>query len=151
MPRSLGDRLAVVVAAACGMGVLALATTAAWAAGPTAAEREAVCADAEIRYKETFGKATKDEPVKIVTMYKDVFCPIEITVTRGETVRWVNLDKRTSHSVWFRDSGKEESARLFNAETVEMKFDFPPGEYPYLCGPHWESAGMIGKVTVKGK
>jgi plastocyanin len=141
----------VAVATAMCAAALSLATTGAQAAGPTAAEREAICADAESRYKEMFGKGTRDEPVKIVTMYKDVFCPIEITVTQGETVRWVNLDKRTSHSVWFRDAGKEESARLFNAETVEMKFDFPPGDYPYLCGPHWESAGMIGKVTVKGK
>lgn len=151
MPRSLGDRGAVAIAAMMGVVAFAWAMPAARAAGPSAAEREAICADAEARYKEAFGKSTKDEPVKIVTMYKDVFCPIEITVTQGETVRWVNLDKRTSHSVWFRDSGKEESARLFNAETVEMKFDFPPGDYPYLCGPHWESAGMIGKVTVKGK
>jgi len=29
-----------------------------------------------------------------------------------------------------------------------MTFDLPPGDYSYLCGPHWESHGMIGKVTV---
>lgn len=120
------------------------------AAPPTEAERAEICAEAEARYREIHGKASKDEAVKIVLMFKDTFCPIAITVSQGDTVRWVNLDKRTSHSVWFRDAGKPESDRLFSGEVVEMKFDFPPGNYPYLCGPHWESAGMIGTVTVKG-
>ncbi|HHK73901.1 MAG TPA: copper-binding protein, partial [Rhizobiales bacterium] len=39
-------------------------------------------------------------------------------------------------------------SRVFPKDKVEMKFDLPPGDYPYLCGPHWESDGMIGKVTV---
>lgn len=115
------------------------------------AERATICSEGEGRYKELFGRLPKDEPVKIVLMYKDIFCPMQLTVTQGETVRWVNIDKRTSHSIWFRDVGKPESERLFAEEKVEMTFDLPPGEYPYLCGPHWETVGMIGKVTVKGK
>jgi plastocyanin len=117
----------------------------------TETERAQLCAEGEARYNELFGRMPKDEPVRIVLMYKDVFCPLHITVTQGETVRWVNIDKRTSHSVWFKDAGKPESDRLFGQEKVEMTFDFPPGDYPYLCGPHWEREGMVGRVTVKGK
>lgn len=147
MPGMLREFFFVLIGA---VSVLAL-PAAPLRAAPTDAERAEICAEADTRYQQVFGKARKDEPVKTVVMYKDVFCPTSLTVIRGETVRWINLDKRTSHSVWFRDAGKDESERIFSEEKVEMTFDFPPGEYPYLCGPHWESAGMIGKVTVKEK
>ena len=71
-----------------------------------------------------------------------------MTVKKGTTVRWVNVEKRTSHSVWFKAAGKAESDRLFPEEHVEVTFDLPPGEYPYLCGPHWEKEDMRGTVTV---
>ena len=116
---------------------------------PTPEKRAEICAEAEARYQELFGKPTTEEPVTIVTMYKYIFCPANITVKQGTTVRWVNLDKRTSHSYWFKDAGKDESDRLFPEEFSEMTFDLPPGEYSYLCGPHWESDEMIGKVTVE--
>ncbi|MEZ5838965.1 MAG: plastocyanin/azurin family copper-binding protein [Hyphomicrobiales bacterium] len=111
-------------------------------------EKAKVCAEAEVRYKELYGKAPSEEPVTIVTMYKYQFCPENVTVKPGTTVRWVNIDKRTSHSYWFRDAGKEESERMFPEDTAEMTFDMPPGEYSYLCGPHWDTHGMIGKVIV---
>ena len=72
-----------------------------------------------------------------------------LTIKVGDTVRWVNEDKRTSHSVWFKQSGGEETQRLFGEEQVEMTFDGPPGDYTYLCGPHWEEEGMIGSITIK--
>lgn len=111
-------------------------------------EKAKHCAEAAERYKELTGKAPDQEPVTIVLMYKYKFCPENITVKPGTTVRWVNVDKRTSHSYWFRDAGKEESERLFPEDKAEMTFDMPAGDYSYLCGPHWESHGMIGKVTV---
>ena len=118
-------------------------------AAPSEAERAKICEEAEARYQKLFGKPSKDEPVTIVKMYKYTFCPTVLKVKQGTTVRWVNVDKRTSHSVWFKEAGKEESDRLFGEENVEMTFDLPAGEYPYLCGPHWEAEDMTGKVIVK--
>ncbi len=106
------------------------------------------CAKAEARYVKLYGKKPTEEDVRIVMMYKYTFCPEVIDVKKGETVRWVNVDKRTSHSTWFKDAGKEEDARLFPEESAEMTFDFATGEFPYLCGPHWDSDDMIGRVIV---
>lgn len=115
---------------------------------PTPEQIAQNCAEAENRYVELFGKPSAEEDgVTVVSMYKFTFCPVNVTVTPGTTIRWVNVDKRTSHSVWFRDEGKPESDRLFSTETVEMTFE-TPGEFRYLCGPHWESHGMIGDVIV---
>ena len=98
--------------------------------------------------EELFGKPSKDEPVTIVKMYKYTFCPIELKVKQGTTVRFVNVDKRTSHSVWFKEQGKDESDRLFSEESVEVKMDFPPGEVDYLCGPHFEKEGMKARIII---
>ena len=117
-------------------------------AKPTEQERAKICAKAEKRYKKLFGKAPGDEPVTIVMMYKYTFCPDNLTVKKGQTVRWVNVDKRTSHSVWFKEQGKPESERLFGEEQVEMKIDIGPGTQRYLCGPHHKEEDMIGTLTV---
>ncbi len=119
-------------------------------------EKKQICEKAEQRYRKIYGHPSSDllkDGIHVVKMYKYTFCPPQVTIKQGESVRWVNVDKRTSHSVWFRDEGKPESDRIFPdpEEKVEMKFDLPPGEYPYLCGPHWQSDGMVGKVIVKGK
>jgi plastocyanin len=107
-----------------------------------------ICGKAEKRYETIYGKKPADEDVRIVMMYKYTFCPEVIDVKLGDTVRWVNVDKRTSHSTWFKEAGREEDARLFPDEKIEMTFDFATGEFPYLCGPHWESDDMIGRVLV---
>jgi len=112
------------------------------------AERAKICGKAEKRYQKLFGKASSDEDITIVMMHKYTFCPAQITVKRGTKVRFINVDKRTSHSVWFKEAEKPESDRLFGEEFTEITFDGPPAIYPYLCGPHWESEGMIGTVTV---
>ena len=114
----------------------------------TDAEQEKICNEAEERYQELFGKPSKDEPVTIVKMYKYTFCPTVLEVKQGTTVRWVNVDKRTSHSVWFKDQGQEESDRLFSEEDVEIKMDFPPGDLGYLCGPHYEKQGMKARIII---
>ncbi len=117
-------------------------------------EKKQICEEAEARYRKIYGHPSADllkKGIHVVKMYKYTFCPPSVTIRQGETVRWVNVDKRTSHSVWFRDEGKEESERIFPdpEEKVEMTFDLPPGEYPYLCGPHWQTEGMVGKVIVQ--
>ena len=111
-------------------------------------ERRKICAKAEERYQKIFGKPSAEEDVVIVKLHKYTFCPPQLEVKQGTTVRWVNVDLRTSHSVWFKEAGKEESDRLFSEEKFEMTFDLPPGVYPYLCGPHWKSDDMKGTVTV---
>ena len=109
----------------------------------------ALCAEAEERYVDLFGHPSADEEgVTVVTMYKYRFCPAEVTVPAGTTVRWVNVDKRTSHSVLSPDAGMPESERAFPEESFEFTF-LEPGAAKYLCGPHWESHDMIGMVTVE--
>ncbi len=139
---------AAVTAIALAAGLVGLAPA---AAAPTEAERQQICADAEARYRQLTGRARQDEPVTVVLMFNNTFCPAAVTVKQGGVVRWVNVDRRTSHSVWFKQSGKPESERAFPEETVEMTIDLPPGEYPYLCGPHWEAEGMVGRMTVTGR
>ena len=112
----------------------------------TEEERAAICAEAEERYVELFGAPSSEaEGVTVVTMYKYSFCPRELTVKIGTTVRWVNVDKRTSHSVVVK--GEPESDRAFPEESLEFTF-LSAGSDEYLCGPHWERRDMIGRVTV---
>lgn len=113
------------------------------------ADKASLCAEAEQRYVDLFGHpSSEEEGVTVVTMYKYNFCPAEITVATGTTVRWVNVDKRTSHSVLSPDAGMAESDRAFPEEFVEFTF-LEPGAAKYLCGPHWETQNMIGMVTVE--
>jgi plastocyanin len=116
----------------------------------TDAEQREICSEGESRYREIYKRAAKDEPFVVVLMFKDIFCPQGLSVKQGTIVRWVNVDKRTSHSVWFKQLGMPESDRVFPEEFVERTIDLPPGDYPYLCGPHWEE-GMIGRLTVTGR
>ncbi len=108
-----------------------------------------LCAKAEARYVEMFGQASSEaHGVTVVTMYKYNFCPAQITVPIGTTVRWVNVDKRTSHSVLIKEFGQPESDRAFPEESIEFTF-LEPGAKDYLCGPHWETHDMIGMVTIE--
>ncbi len=107
-----------------------------------------VCEEAEARYQEVRNELPSDEGVTVVKLYNYNFCPKQLTVKAGTTVRFVNVDKRTSHSVWLKEAGKEESERFFPVEFWEFPFT-EKGEYPYLCGPHWEREGMRGSVTVE--
>lgn len=125
--------------------LLSLATALPVFAGEDAAT---LCTTAEERYVDLFGHPSAQENgATVVLMYKYNFCPAQITVPVGTTVRWVNVDKRTSHSVLVIDSGEPESFRAFPEEAIEFTF-LTPGDQDYLCGPHWESRNMIGMVTV---
>ncbi len=119
------------------------------AAPAWADETAELCAEAEERYAELFGQPSSSvEDAEVVLMYKYTFCPVELTVKAGTTVRWVNVDKRTSHSVLLKDGSEPESDRLFPEETVELTF-LTSGPQEYLCGPHWETQNMIGMITVE--
>ncbi|WP_420412138.1 cupredoxin domain-containing protein [Roseibium sp.] len=111
-------------------------------------EAAELCAEAEERYVDIVGQpSSQAEGVTVVTMYKYRFCPEQLTVPVGTTVRWVNVDKRTSHSVHLKEAGEPESDRLFPEEAFEFTF-LSAGSQQYLCGPHWETQEMIGMVTV---
>lgn len=70
------------------------------------------------------------------------FIPSEVSVRAGDSVRWINREKRTSHSVVFPAEGGLESERLFPDESWERRFE-KAGRYEYHCGPHPEMKGLI--------
>ena len=80
----------------------------------------------------------------IVNIKDFKFIPQEITIKRGETVRWNNIEKRQYHSVWFEALGEEEPDYIFPDEYYEREFK-ETGTFPYRCGPHPK---MTGKVHV---
>lgn len=74
------------------------------------------------------------------------FQPQLVRIKVGDTVKWLNREKRTSHSVVFSVEQGGESTRFFPDESWQRRFD-APGRYPYHCGPHPEMTGVV-EVTV---
>ena len=68
--------------------------------------------------------------------------PAEVSIKVGDSVRWSNHEKRTSHSVVFPAEGGLESERMFPDESWQRSFD-RPGRYEYHCGPHPEMKGIV--------
>ena len=114
----------------------------------TPQEQRENCDEAAKRFEELHGRSAASEQPAVVLMYKHTFCPVQLTVRHGAAVRFLNVDRRTSHSFWFKEAGRTESERFFPGEGTSMVIDLPPGEHTYLCGPHWEHEGMVGKLTV---
>jgi len=83
---------------------------------------------------------------EVITL-KFEFVPAEITIMAGDTVRWVNKERRQYHNVWFRDLGEKPVGEFFPGETYEKTFD-TPGDYPYVCEPHEKDHDMKGIVHV---
>jgi len=129
-----------------GLALLAAAPALAQEAKLSPEEKAAICAEAAERLKDW----QADHPVRpgtvIVSAWREVFCPEAVTVKAGEPVLFVNLEKRTSHSVWFKAEGRAESERFFPEETWAPG-DLGAGDHDYVCGPHpW----MRGRVTIEG-
>lgn len=78
-----------------------------------------------------------------VRIDKRAYDPAQVTVKPGDTVVWVNAEKRTSHDVIFEDGAG--SVRLMPEDTFSRTFA-TPGRYPYHCDPHPE---MKGEVVVE--
>lgn len=87
------------------------------------------------------------EDVVVVETKDYKFDPVELTVKVGTRVRWVNLEKRQYHSVYFPDLDEEQGDYFFPDEARERVFD-TPGTYKYYCEPHAESHDMVGVVHV---
>ena len=77
-----------------------------------------------------------------ITMLKFKFEPEQVTIKPGTIIRWVNMEKRQYHSVWFEKLGLDESEYLFPGDTYEQKFD-DKGTFPYRCGPHPQMTGLV--------
>mgnify|MGYP001166437010 CR=1 FL=1 len=78
-----------------------------------------------------------------------VFNPSEVTISAGETVKFINNDL-PPHNVVFIN-GHDELSRpdlnFMKGDTVEIAFD-DPGEYEFQCEPH-AGAGMKGVIHVE--
>ena len=92
------------------------------------------------------GSLAAGEVHEVITL-KYKFVPAEITIKVGDTVRWVNKEKRAYHNVWFRELGEKPTGEFFPDETYEKTFD-TPGVYPYVCEPHEDERDMKGIVHV---
>jgi plastocyanin len=77
-----------------------------------------------------------------VTIQDYKFQPAEARIKAGDTVKWTNREKRTSHSVLFPAENGLESERLFPDESWQRTFA-QPGAYSYRCGPHEEMKGRV--------
>jgi len=81
-----------------------------------------------------------EQPLVVIKKFK--FIPQEITIKRGQTLRWENQEKRQYHSVWFEALGEEESDYFFPDESFEREFK-KTGSFPYRCGPHPKMTGIV--------
>lgn len=70
------------------------------------------------------------------------YVPAVLTIKAGTTVRWINNEKRTTHSILFTGPGGFESERIFPGESWQRTFE-RPGRFPYTCGPHPEMKGEV--------
>ena len=77
-----------------------------------------------------------------VKMLKYKFIPQILEIKVGQTVKWINVEKRQYHSVWFEQQGEDESDYMFPGDFLNKQF-LKPGRYPYRCGPHPEMVGTI--------
>ncbi len=84
------------------------------------------------------------------------FQPKTLTVKKGDVVRWIMADGTVMHNVSFTQADSNpagftapaDSPFLTQAgQTFELKIDFAPGTYNYVCVPH-EMMGMVGSLTV---
>lgn len=77
-----------------------------------------------------------------IEIFKKQYIPQELTINQGDTVRWVNKEKRQYHSVFFEALGEKDGEYFWPEEVFERRFDLP-GSFPYRCGPHPEMTGII--------
>ena len=84
--------------------------------------------------------AGDDTPQVIIKDFK--FIPQQITIKRGQTINWLNQEKRQYHSVWFEALDEEEPDYIFPDESYEREFK-TTGSFPYRCGPHPRMTGTV--------
>ncbi len=81
-----------------------------------------------------------------VEIVKHRYQPAVVQISVGDTVRWINRERRQYHSVQLHRDGSEDSKLdsqyLFPGDQWEHTFS-KAGNYSYLCGPHPEMQGRI--------
>ncbi|MGB1199343.1 MAG: cupredoxin domain-containing protein [Thalassotalea sp.] len=77
-----------------------------------------------------------------VEILKKKFIPAEITIEKGDTVIWRNIEKRQYHNVWFKQFESEEPDYIFPGESYQRTFN-DNGEFAYECGPHPKMTGVV--------
>ena len=82
-----------------------------------------------------------------IDIYKFAFTPAQITIKQGDTVVWINKEKRQYHNVWFKQLFKDEPDYLFPDDSYRYTFN-NIGAFPYECGPHPRMKGLV-KVLKK--
>ena len=50
--------------------------------------------------------------VHIVEMKKYKFIPDEITIKVGDTIKWLNTERRQYHTIWFKEAGEKTKHRI---------------------------------------
>ena len=86
-------------------------------------------------------------PANTVVMADTKFIPSTITVTKGTTVTWKNMEDRTHNATANDNSWKTGDMELNESKTVT--FD-QPGTYSYHCTHHtMMGLGMTGTVIVQ--
>ncbi len=88
------------------------------------------------------GSGTAVAAEHLVEIRNSKFQPQVLQIKVGDTVRWINKEKRTSHSVLFSGNPSLESERLFPDESWSRRFDKAEA-FSYSCGPHPEMLGII--------
>lgn len=76
-----------------------------------------------------------------VSMSGFAFSPASVTIAKGATVRWTNLDP-APHTVTADDTSQFASGTLAQNEKFEHKFD-TPGTYTYHCSIHTDMKGTV--------
>lgn len=85
------------------------------------------------------------------------FEPAQLTVKKGDVIRWVMADGVVMHNVSFTSAqGNPAGAQLpadspyltQAGQSYEAKIDAGAGTYNYVCVPH-QAMGMVGSITVQ--
>ncbi|HEX2077162.1 MAG TPA: plastocyanin/azurin family copper-binding protein [Longimicrobium sp.] len=85
------------------------------------------------------------------------FEPAQITVKKGDVIRWTMADAQAVHNVSFSQAQgnpagftppADSPMYTQQGQTYELKIDWNPGTYNYTCVPH-AMMGMNGSVTVQ--
>jgi plastocyanin len=85
------------------------------------------------------------------------FEPAQISVKKGDVIRWTMADGQAVHNVSFAQGQNNPAGFTPPADspmytqagqTYELKVDWNPGTYNYVCVPH-AMMGMTGSVTVQ--
>ena len=92
------------------------------------------------------GSADADEPAVVIEVTNMSYSPAEVTIDKGQTIRWHFDDSGLPHDV--AGDGPLEGelkSELVTEGTYEYTFD-EAGTFTYHCTPH---ASMVGTIIVR--